>query len=101
MPGRHEAPGTSEFWQGLAIFATKIVVGLAVVFGLIFGVVKVLPSLFPSDDEPPVSITSLGDLETTTTTIDGVAQLRDSEFCQLDVSRIIATAASWANKMRG
>jgi len=33
--------------------------------------------------------------------IDGVAQLRDSEFCQLDVSRIIATAASWANKIRG
>jgi 5-methylthioadenosine/S-adenosylhomocysteine deaminase len=33
--------------------------------------------------------------------IDGVAQLRDSEFCQLDADRIIANAASWAQKIRG
>lgn len=32
--------------------------------------------------------------------IDGVAQLRDSEFCHLDASRIIANAASWAQKIR-
>ena len=33
--------------------------------------------------------------------IDGVAQLRNSEFCQLDADRIIANAASWAQKIRG
>ena len=32
--------------------------------------------------------------------IDGVAQLRDGEFCQLDTDRIIATATSWAHKIR-
>jgi 5-methylthioadenosine/S-adenosylhomocysteine deaminase len=33
--------------------------------------------------------------------IDGVAQLRNSEFCHLDADRIIANAASWAQKIRG
>jgi len=33
--------------------------------------------------------------------IDGVAQLRSCEFCHLDADRIIATAASWAQKIRG
>ena len=32
--------------------------------------------------------------------IDGGAQLRDGEFCQLDTDRIIATATSWAHKIR-
>jgi len=32
--------------------------------------------------------------------IDGVEQLRDFEFCQLDEGRIIASAESWAQKIR-
>ncbi|TNF86815.1 MAG: TRZ/ATZ family hydrolase [Gammaproteobacteria bacterium] len=32
--------------------------------------------------------------------IDGVPQLRDFEFCQLDSDEIIATAAGWANKIK-
>jgi len=32
--------------------------------------------------------------------IDGVEQLRDYEFCRLDTDRIIATAESWARKIR-
>ena len=31
--------------------------------------------------------------------IDGVAQLRDGEFCHLDADRIVANAASWALKI--
>jgi len=31
--------------------------------------------------------------------IDGVAQLREHEFCQLDANEIIAAAASWAQKI--
>jgi 5-methylthioadenosine/S-adenosylhomocysteine deaminase len=31
--------------------------------------------------------------------IDGVAQLKDGEFCHLDVNRILANAASWAQKI--
>jgi 5-methylthioadenosine/S-adenosylhomocysteine deaminase len=33
--------------------------------------------------------------------IDGMAQLRDGEFCHLDTDRILANAASWAQKIRG
>ena len=33
--------------------------------------------------------------------IDGVLQLRDYEFCQLDSKRIIARAKSWAQKIKG
>ena len=33
--------------------------------------------------------------------IDGVAQLRDSEFTRLDAGRIIATAQGWASRIRG
>ena len=32
--------------------------------------------------------------------IDGVAQLKDFEFCQLDTNEIIAKAASWAQKIK-
>ena len=32
--------------------------------------------------------------------IDGVAQLRDSEFCHLDNDELIATASAWANKIK-
>jgi 5-methylthioadenosine/S-adenosylhomocysteine deaminase len=32
--------------------------------------------------------------------IDGVAQLRDFEFCQLDANEIISKAASWAQKIK-
>ena len=32
--------------------------------------------------------------------IDGVAQLKDFEFCQLDTNGIIAKAASWAQKIK-
>jgi len=32
--------------------------------------------------------------------IDGVAQLRDYEFCQLDVDELIAKATAWAQKIR-
>jgi len=33
--------------------------------------------------------------------IDGVAQLRDYQFCRLDSEEIIATATSWAQKIKG
>jgi 5-methylthioadenosine/S-adenosylhomocysteine deaminase len=32
--------------------------------------------------------------------IDGVAQLRDFEFCHLDSNEIISKAASWAQKIK-
>ena len=32
--------------------------------------------------------------------IDGVAQLRDYEFCRLDVEELIAKATAWAQKIR-
>jgi 5-methylthioadenosine/S-adenosylhomocysteine deaminase len=33
--------------------------------------------------------------------IDGVAQLRDFEFCQLDSDELIATATAWAHRIKG
>lgn len=49
MSGKHEAPGTGEFWSGLIRHAIMWVLGIAIVLALVFAVVKLLPEWFPGD----------------------------------------------------
>lgn len=71
MPGRHEAEDTSAFWRGLAFLILKVVAGIVAFVAVAFVIVEVLPSVFPSDDEPPVSI--VDGVDTTTTTLEEAA----------------------------
>ena len=78
MPGKHEAPGTGEFWAGLIRHATLWVLGLAIVFALILAVVKLLPEWFPSDGAGLSTTAGISTAnETTSTTADpGVQPVR-------------------------
>lgn len=96
MAGKHEAPGTGEFWAGLIRYVTLIVLGTAVVVALIFSVWKLLPIWFPSDDQPLVSASSLlaGDATTTITTEAGVQPVRTTATTQASVTPSTAPAST-------
>ncbi len=70
MAGKHEAPGTGEFWAGLIRHATMIVLGVGIVLALVFAVVKLLPEWFPADQPVPTTPVAVGTGSTTSTTVD-------------------------------
>lgn len=75
MSGKHEAPGTGEFWAGLIRHVIIWVLGIAIVLALVFAVVKLLPEWFPGDDaglSTTAGISVAG--ETTSTTIESGVQ---------------------------
>ncbi len=74
MAGKHEAPGTGEFWAGLVRHATMIVLVVGVVLALVFAVVKVLPDWFPSEAAQPSTPIVISTSSTTSTTVDVIAQ---------------------------
>ncbi len=74
MAGKHEAPGTGEFWAGLVRHATMIVLVAGVVLALVFAVVKVLPEWFPPDTAQPSTPIVISTSSTTSTTIDVIVQ---------------------------
>lgn len=74
MAGRHEAPGTGEFWAGLIRHATMIILGVGIVLALVFAVVKFLPEWFPSDPAAPTTPVAGGAAGTTSTTADETVQ---------------------------
>lgn len=74
MAGKHEAPGTGEFWAGLIRYATMIVLGIGIVLALVFAVVKLLPEWFPADPPVPTTLIAAGTTSTTSTTVDDTVQ---------------------------
>ena len=74
MAGKHEAPGTGEFWAGLIRYATMIVLGVGIVLALVFAVVKLLPEWFPADPPVPTTPIAAGTSSTTSTTADDTVQ---------------------------
>ena len=74
MAGKHEAPGTGEFWAGLIRHATMIVLGIGIVLALVFAVVKLLPEWFPADPPVPTNPIAAGTTSTTSTTVDETVQ---------------------------
>lgn len=75
MAGKHEAPGTGEFWAGLIRHATMIILGVGIVLALVFAMVKLLPEWFPSDPPPaPTTPVAGGAASTTSTTADETVQ---------------------------
>lgn len=74
MAGKHEAPGTGEFWAGLIRHATMIVLGVGIVLALVFAVVKLLPEWFPADPPVPTNPIAAGTSSTTSTTVDDTVQ---------------------------
>jgi hypothetical protein len=74
MAGKHEAPGTGEFWAGLIRHATMIVLGIGIVLALVFAVVKLLPEWFPADPPVPTNPIAAGTSSTTSTTVDDTVQ---------------------------
>lgn len=78
MSGKHEAPGTVEFWAGLIRHAIMWVLGIAIVLALVFAVVKLLPEWFPGDGAG-LSTTAgipIANDTTSTTTESGVQPVR-------------------------
>lgn len=78
MSGKHEAPGTGEFWAGLIRHVIMWVLGIAIVLALVFAVVKLLPEWFPGDDAG-LSTTAgipIANNTTSTTTEPGVQPVR-------------------------
>ncbi|MDH5503321.1 MAG: LytR C-terminal domain-containing protein [Acidimicrobiia bacterium] len=74
MAGKHEAPGTGEFWAGLIRHATMIVLGVGIVLALVFAVVKLLPEWFPADSPGPTDPIAAATSSTTSTTVDDTVQ---------------------------
>lgn len=74
MAGKHEAPGTGEFWAGLVRHATMVVLGVGIVLALVFAVIKLLPEWFPSEAAQPSTPTAISTASTTSTTVDVIAQ---------------------------
>ena len=94
MAGKHEAPGTGEFWAGLIRHATMIVLGVGIVLALVFAVVKLLPEWFPADPPAPTTPIAAGTSSTTSTTLDDTVQpVRTTVTSPTSVGSTSTTAA--------